>query len=87
MAKFRFNKKDFLKTKREAEKFYKTIKPVRCPYFGEKVAFNSKGLKHLKFKSDKKARPHKDQYPRLKLLPLAPRSAKEISYSSRNLGN
>ncbi len=77
MARFRFNKTDFLKTKKKAEKFYKTIKFVRCPYFGKKIAFNSKGLKHLKFKSEKKARPHKDQYPRLRLLFLAPEVLKK----------
>ena len=56
----------------KARSFYKRIKSVYCPYFGEKVAFNTKGLKHLKFKSDKQARPYRDQYPRLKLLRLAP---------------
>jgi hypothetical protein len=33
--------------------------------------FNAKGLKHLKFKSDRQARPNKDQYARLKLLYFA----------------
>jgi len=70
--KFNFNNDDFVKTRNEAENFYKTIDSVRCPYFGEEIAFNIKGFKHLKFKSDKQARPYKDQYPRLKLLRLAP---------------
>jgi len=72
MAKFNFDGDDFVKTRNEAEKFYETIDLVYCPYFQEKIAFNIKGLKHLKFKSDRQARPYRDQYSRLKLLHLAP---------------
>lgn len=72
MVKFNFNNDDFIKIRDEAEIFYKTIGFVRCPYFGEKITFNAKGLKHLKFKSDKQARPYTEQYPRLKLLRFAP---------------
>lgn len=71
----RFNlkdEKDFEKIKEEAEKFYHSIKEVRNPYFTENVVFNSKGLKHLKFKSDQKARTNQEQYTRLKLLRLVP---------------
>lgn len=64
---------DFEKVKQEAEALYETIDNVPCPYFGgEKIAFNAKGIRHLKFKSDEKARPRLDQYARLKLLYLAP---------------
>jgi hypothetical protein len=71
----RFNLKDeddFEKVRIEAEAFYQTVGEVYCPYFKEKIAFNSKGLKHLKFKSDQVARVKKDQYARLKLLKYAP---------------
>lgn len=71
----RFNLKDeqdFEKVRADAEAFYASIREVRCPYFGEKVSFNAAGLKHLKFKSDKVARSHAEQYARLKLLTLAP---------------
>jgi hypothetical protein len=72
MSKFNFkNKEDFLKIKEETEKFYHSIKEVRCPYFAEKIVFNAKGLRHLKFKSDQKARTQQEQYIRLKLLKLA----------------
>ncbi len=77
MVIFSFNNKDFAKIRDEAERFYGTIGTVYCPYFQEKIAFNIKGLKHLKFKSDKQARPYKDQYPRLKLLHLAPEVIKK----------
>lgn len=77
MVKFNFNNDDFVKTRYEAEDFYKTIGPVFCPYFGEKIVFNAKGLKHLKFKSDRQARPYTEQYPRLKLLRLAPEILKK----------
>ena len=78
MGKFNLkNEKDFQKTKSEAEKFYKTIDNVHCPYFKEKITFNAKGLKHLKFKSDRQARPRKDQYSRLRLIRLAPKVLKQ----------
>ena len=53
MGKFNFKDEvDFEEVKKKAEEFYSTIGEVRCPYFGEKIAFNAKGIKHLKFKSD-----------------------------------
>ena len=73
MGKFNFkDEKDFEKVGAEADAFYATIGEVRCPYFGEKIAFNASGLKHLKFKSDMVARSRSEQYARLKLLTLAP---------------
>lgn len=78
MGKFNFkDEEDFQKVKDEAEEFYKTIGDVYCPYFKEKIAFNAKGLRHLKFKSDKQARPIKDQYSRLRLVRLAPEVLKQ----------
>lgn len=73
MVKFNFNQEEFEKVKIEAEKIYETFGLVYCPYFAEKISFNAKGLRHLKFKSDQQARPQKDQYPRLKLLHFAPK--------------
>jgi len=56
MGKFNFkDKEDFEKVRIDAEAFYTTIDKVRCPYFEEYIAFNAKGLRHLKFKSDKQA--------------------------------
>lgn len=81
MGKFNFDDKDFEKVKTAAEDFYQKIGDVRCPYFNEKIAFNAKGLRHLKFKSDQVARSRIEQYSRLKLLHLAP----EILKLSRTL--
>lgn len=73
MGKFNFKDlDDFVKIKAEAEVFYQSIEEVFCPYFQEKIPFNVKGLKHLKFKADQQARTSQDQYTRLKLLRLAP---------------
>lgn len=73
MGKFNFkNDHDFEKVRTDAESFYGTMGNVRCPYFGEDIVFNAKGLRHLKFKADQQARPHKDQYSRLKLIRYAP---------------
>ncbi|MEK9153447.1 MAG: hypothetical protein AAB723_02515, partial [Patescibacteria group bacterium] len=79
MGKFNFNQSNFEKIKVEAEELYKTLGEVYCPYFLTKIVFNAKGLRHLKFKSDQQARPQKDQYPRLKLLHLAPEVLKKSS--------
>lgn len=73
MGRFNFkDEQDFNEVCNKAEKFYASIGEVRCPYFGEKIAFNAAGFKHLKFKSDQVARPRSEQYARLKLLALAP---------------
>ncbi len=67
----------FERVREDAERFYKEIGEVWCPYFQETISFNAKGLKHLKFKSDRQARSRRDQYMRLKLLRLAPRIVKK----------
>jgi hypothetical protein len=68
---------DFDTVKQSAEELYQTIGSIPCPYFGnEGVAFNAKGIRHLKFKSDDKARSREDQYARLKLLHMAPKVLK-----------
>lgn len=72
MGKFNFDQEEFEKIRVEAEKIYRTSGSVYCPYLAEKISFNAKGPRHLKFKSDQQARLQKDQYPRLKLLHLAP---------------
>jgi hypothetical protein len=73
MGKFNFkNETDFEKVKADAEALYPTIGEVHCPYFKEKIAFNAKGWRHLKFKSNQVARSREDQYARLKLLHFAP---------------
>ncbi len=72
MSRFNFNQQEFEKVKSDAEKLYETFDSAYCPYFKEKISFNAKGLRHLKFKSDQQARSNKDQYARLKLLYLAP---------------
>lgn len=72
MGRFNFNQEEFQKVKDDAEKLYETFGMAYCPYFKEKISFNAKGLRHLKFKSDQQARSNKDQYARLKLLYLVP---------------
>jgi hypothetical protein len=63
--------KKFEKNKRQAENDYKKIKLVKCPYLKKEISFNTKGLEHIKFKGRNKARNIRDQYIRLKCLPLA----------------
>lgn len=61
------------RAKEEAEKVYGAIREVNCPYLKSIVVFNRKGLNHVKFKSDQKARNRSDQYMRLRHLKFAPR--------------
>ena len=77
MGKFNLNEKDFDDIKKKAEDFYANIGKIYCPYLKEKIPFNAKGLRHLKFKTDKQARPRNDQYARLKLLYFTPQILKE----------
>lgn len=72
MGSFNLKEENFEEIKKRAEDFYASIGEVYCPYFQEKIHFNAKGLRHLKFKTDKQARPRSDQYARLKLLHIAP---------------
>ena len=73
MGKFNFkDEADFESVKAKAEEVYATVGSVRCPYFPGDIAFNVKGIKHLRFKSDEVARSREDQYSRLKLVHLAP---------------
>jgi len=67
-----FTEADFDSVKKLAEEYYKTIGEVNCPYLKDKVAFNAKGLDHIKFKEWDKARSVQDQYVRLRLLKIAP---------------
>ncbi|QQG45168.1 MAG: hypothetical protein HYW89_04185 [Candidatus Sungiibacteriota bacterium] len=77
MGKFNLNEEDFDAVKKKAEEFYANVGEIYCPYLKEKIPFNAKGLRHLKFKIDQQARPRNDQYARLKLLHLAPQILKE----------
>lgn len=63
---------NFEEVRIKSENFYKTLTQIYCPYFREKIFFNSQGLEHLKFKQPRKARSQQDQYMRLKLLHLVP---------------
>ncbi len=65
--------KNFEKIKSDAETYYASIGEVHCPYLNETVAFNTKGLKHIKFKKDSVARSRADQFIRLKYIRFAQR--------------
>lgn len=67
-----FTQEQFNEIKTKGEALYKSLGEVYCPYFKEKVVFNSYGLEHLKFKNRNKTRSQNDQYMRFKLLVIAP---------------
>ena len=67
-----FSVEKFNEIKHEAEDSYSKIGKVRCPYFGEDIYFNSKGLDHLIFKDWNRTRPINDQFTRFKYVKLAP---------------
>jgi len=76
-----FTVEKFNEIKTDAEDFYKTIGKVHCPYFGDDVYFNAKGLDHLIFKSWNNTRITRDQFTRLRHIRLAP----EIIRQSKTL--
>lgn len=63
--------------KKESAEYYHSLGKVKCPYFSDFVAFNSKGIGHLKFKAWNKTRSIRDQYMRFKLLKYAPEIIKK----------
>ncbi len=63
--------KNFDRIKQEAESWYESTESVHCPYLNEVVAFNKKGITHIKFKKDGVARSRSDQFMRLKHIRLA----------------
>jgi len=54
-----------------SDKEYKVIQKVFCPYFKETITFNKKGLRHLKYKSERHKRNSKDAEFRLKNIRFA----------------
>ncbi len=82
------NLKKFEEIKQNAEKEYKLIESVLCPFLNRKISFNAKGLDHIKFKEWNKTRPVSDQYLRLKFLKFAPRVLKKTTtlqeYNEKN---
>ncbi len=66
------SKEEYRIFKEKAEDNYKKIGDIKCPYFNDdNIHFNTKGLNHLLFKSWNRARSQKEQYTRLRLIPLA----------------
>lgn len=63
--------RNFEKAKGDAETWYESVEGVHCPYFNETVAFNKKGITHIKFKKDEVARSRADQFMRLKHIKFA----------------
>jgi hypothetical protein len=67
-----FTSRQFDEVKLKGEETYKSIIEVYCPYFKEKIPFNSQGLEHLRFRQRNIGRSERDQYMRYKLIHLAP---------------
>jgi hypothetical protein len=60
----------FEEKKEKARELYGGVKSLYCPYFKEKVVFNSDGFHHLQF-SARRERDKKAQLLKFRLLPLA----------------
>ncbi len=68
-----FTPDKFNKIKHDAEDFYSKIGFIYCPYFSQKISFNTKGSDHLIFKSWNRTRSINDQFARFRHIELAPR--------------
>ena len=78
MANEEFIDKTFEAIKEDAESWYSSVKSIICPYLTDTygdgtVAFNGKGIRHIKFKKDEVARLRADQFMRLKHIRYAQR--------------
>lgn len=82
MSKYELtNEQTFEAVREESRTIYKKIRHIYCPYFKDKIIFNSKGWEHLRFKSHGHSRSRKEQYVRFKLLPFV----SEVISNSRTL--
>lgn len=68
----KISQKEFDIIKSNAELIYRGFGEIYCPYFQEKIIFNSKGFEHVRFKRRNHARNLQDQYIRFKILKFAP---------------
>ena len=55
-----------------AREEYSNIVEVYCPYFKQKIAFNSEGFNHLRYRKARNERHAEVQYIRYKMLAYAP---------------
>jgi hypothetical protein len=53
-------------------KFYKKLKPMYCPVLCDDVFFTANGFTHLIYNSNRKPRPIKEQWLKLKCLDYVP---------------
>ena len=72
MAGLEFTDAEFNQVRREAEQVFFSIGQIQCPYFQDRVHFNTEGFRHLLFKSWNRGRDRRDQFIRLKHLARAP---------------
>ncbi len=72
-----FTEEEFSRVREKGEEIYKNIGDIYCPYFKEKIAFNNKGIEHIKYKRRENPRSNQDQYMRYKLIDLAPKILNE----------
>lgn len=71
MARLDFTDAEFDQVRREAEQSYSSIGQIQCPYFQDRVHFNTDGFRHLLFKRWNRGRDRRDQFIRLKHLARA----------------
>ena len=72
MAGLEFTDEEFDQVRREAEQLFFGIGKIQCPYFQDRVHFNTEGFRHLLFKQWNRGRDRRDQFIRRKHLARAP---------------
>ncbi len=72
---------DLSEIREKTKDLYSKTGDVHCPFFKEKVSFNSEGFNHLRYKEERSERFFADQKIRYELFFLAP----EIIRSSKTL--
>lgn len=72
MAGLEFTDTEFNQVRREAEQVFFSVGQIQCPYFQDRVHFNTECFRHLLFKRWNRGRDRRDQFIRLKHLARAP---------------
>ena len=72
MTPLEFTDEEFQQVLHKAQAFYADADHVYCPYFRQHIQLNTQGLEHLRHRTWNRGRKRRDQFMRLKHLPIAP---------------
>lgn len=78
---------NFEEVRIKGEEIYSNLKEIYCPYFKDKIYFNSQGIEHLKFKRQRQARPPARSIYEIKTHTHSSSYFRKNFYITRSVGN